>query len=226
MLVLRDSECTVEALTSTLKEAVAKAVRDRVSILDVHLSMHGGQDTDLSGDEDDKLDEFVYCCDSISSKRNFLWDDELHSIFSGLNGSDVFLRWRNDLCHSGTQYRTIAQQSLPRCIPTPASLGAAVKRTAQERGFLDAILASFRPKPVKKSNTFQFRYEIWGACRDNQTAADAFVEGKFQGAFTWAYAKAIREARSISPTPALLKRVKTLLKQGGYEQVPQLAINL
>lgn len=69
-------------------------------------------------------------------------------------------------------------------------------------------------------------------CRDNQTSADASIEGKYNGALTWSVLKALKaaraarrrgEARSVTIAPptweALVKDIRTRLM--GYSQVPQ-----
>ncbi|KAI8848687.1 caspase domain-containing protein [Chytridium lagenaria] len=63
----------------------------------------------------------------------------------------------------------------------------------------------------------------WSGCRDEQTSADAHIEGKASGAMSWAFMKAMNESQS--PTYVdVLRRVRELLVEGRYAQVPQLSI--
>merc|ERR1712232_336311 len=48
---------------------------------------------------------------------------------------------------------------------------------------------------------------VFSGCQDNQTSADAMIGGKRQGAFTWAFTKALTDMKF----------------RGNYEQVPGLA---
>jgi hypothetical protein len=60
-------------------------------------------------------------------------------------------------------------------------------------------------------------YMISG-CMDSQTSAEAFIQKKAQGAMTWAWLECIKK----NPTwRELLSSMRTLLKKGGYAQIPQ-----
>lgn len=59
-------------------------------------------------------------------------------------------------------------------------------------------------------------------CQDDQTSADAYINRTFQGALTWAFLTQL----SATPRPtwkALLLGMRTLLKNRGFTQVPQLS---
>jgi hypothetical protein len=59
-------------------------------------------------------------------------------------------------------------------------------------------------------------------CQDNQTSADAYINRTFQGALTWAFLTQL--AATPRPTwKALLLGMRTLLKNRGFTQVPQLS---
>jgi hypothetical protein len=59
-------------------------------------------------------------------------------------------------------------------------------------------------------------------CQDNQTSADAYINRTFQGALTWAFLTQL--AATPRPTwKALLVGMRTLLKNRGFTQVPQLS---
>ncbi|KAJ3207597.1 Ca(2+)-dependent cysteine protease [Dinochytrium kinnereticum] len=62
----------------------------------------------------------------------------------------------------------------------------------------------------------------WSGCRDEQTSADAHIEGRASGAMSWAFIKAMNESQN--PTYVdLLRRVRQLLQEGRYSQIPQLS---
>jgi hypothetical protein len=59
-------------------------------------------------------------------------------------------------------------------------------------------------------------------CRDTQTSADAFIGGSYNGALTYHLVKVLRQAKGKVTYRRLHKDVIALLKQGRYDQVPQL----
>ena len=59
-------------------------------------------------------------------------------------------------------------------------------------------------------------------CKDNQSSTDAYIDGRYQGAFTWALTKVIRENLDTEWQKAHEKTVELL---SGYSQEPQLSGN-
>jgi hypothetical protein len=69
---------------------------------------------------------------------------------------------------------------------------------------------------------FNTRHMLLSGCRDNQTSADAYINGQYQGAMTAALAAAMDQSRDadwIVDHTAMLK----YLSANGYTQVPQLS---
>lgn len=61
-------------------------------------------------------------------------------------------------------------------------------------------------------------------CREKQTAADAYIDGKFQGAMTAYALKVMRKADFDLTYAELLDRTNKALRLGGYTQVAQMAV--
>jgi len=59
-------------------------------------------------------------------------------------------------------------------------------------------------------------------CRDTQTSADAFINGRFNGALTFAIVQAIRKGRGRLTYRELHDHTAAELKKRKFEQVPQL----
>ena len=59
-------------------------------------------------------------------------------------------------------------------------------------------------------------------CRDSQTSADAFINGRYNGALTYGLVSAIRKAKGKLTYQDLHDRVSAVLKQQKFDQVPQL----
>ena len=59
-------------------------------------------------------------------------------------------------------------------------------------------------------------------CRDTQTSADAFINGRFNGALTFALVEAIRKSKGRLTYRQWHDRAAEVLKARKFEQVPQL----
>lgn len=57
-------------------------------------------------------------------------------------------------------------------------------------------------------------------CNDCQTSADAYINGKSNGAMTWSLLEALKQKQNCS-WRELIKEMRDLLKTNGYEQIPQ-----
>jgi hypothetical protein len=60
---------------------------------------------------------------------------------------------------------------------------------------------------------------LWSACESDQTSADAYIDGKWQGAFSAAFRKFFKVGRSRSD---IIYYARKWLKDNQYEQVPHL----
>lgn len=190
-------------------------VRDSVpgDRLFFHFSGHGSQVRDRDGDElKDHLDE-ILCPHDMMWDGNYIVDDELEKIFSKVPGEanlDVFL----DCCHSGTATRfapasfECPSENLPRgrFIQPPADI-----LCREEEDLLTHRLFAG-----------QINHVLFSGCRDNQTSADAFIDGHYNGAFTYYFCKHIRDTGGNVTRKELLKRVRASLKFNRYDQEPQL----
>eukprot|EP00438_Fugacium_kawagutii_P034776 Skav236240 [mRNA] locus=scaffold829:247970:249337:- [translate_table: standard] len=68
-------------------------------------------------------------------------------------------------------------------------------------------------------------HQLWvfSGCQDDQTSADAHVDGIYQGAFTWALLKALKGDDFTADYRTLMIQLKSNLEQGRYKQVPALS---
>ena len=60
-------------------------------------------------------------------------------------------------------------------------------------------------------------------CRDDQTSADTFEDGKPCGAFTWAFLKALQSLPSDTPLERVVLETRSILVKHGYDQIPQVS---
>ncbi len=64
------------------------------------------------------------------------------------------------------------------------------------------------------------RHVLLAGCEDRQTAADAYIDDDYRGAFTWALSKAIKDASGDLTYDELITHAGANLQS--YEQRPQL----
>jgi hypothetical protein len=62
-------------------------------------------------------------------------------------------------------------------------------------------------------------------CRDSQTSADAYINGKYQGALTFSFLKTMDELDYCFTSKQIISRIKTYLNENGYPQIPTLSLS-
>jgi len=205
--VITDREATTFNILRALEMLVHKAQPG--DLLVFHFSGHGSQVLDTSGDEKDKLDE-ILCPVDLDWSSNIIRDDDLAGIFGSLPAGvhlEVFL----DCCHSGTGLRLVPNPTAAlrsRFLPPPPELLPAGRKLGS-----NGCLRRLRPNKAQV---------LWAACRANQYAADALLDGRYGGAFTTFFCDRIRQAGGSIYRKDLLKGMRADLKKGGFIQVPQL----
>jgi len=181
-----------------------------------HFSGHGSQIRDRDGDElKDNLDE-ILCPHDMDWDGTYIVDDELGKFFGTLP-KGINLEVLLDCCHSGTGTREARGiESLPqdlsfkpRFLTPPADILARIDDDELEVR-----------KLVKGGNPLN--HALFSGCKDNQTSADAYIKGSYNGAFTYYFCKHLRDTQGELSRGDLLKRVRASLRQYGFSQVPQL----
>ena len=59
-------------------------------------------------------------------------------------------------------------------------------------------------------------------CRSDQVSADAYIDGDYHGALTFYLCRAVQELTYTGSYRAVVDHASRLLREDGYEQVPQL----
>jgi hypothetical protein len=218
IVTLKDDQATKAAIMKNLKEMVDGANAGKYSYLVYSHSGHGTQVPDLSGDESDRADE-AFCPHDLATRGSrwspdyIITDDELHDLFVQLP-KDLLLEVYLDTCHSGTGLKAadFLLDRRPRYMPPPSWEAFEMVREAGIRGLGDTFLE----KGVALTH-----HILWAGCRSDQTSADALIDGKWHGAFTYCFAKAMHEDSTL-PRKDILKKVRACLKKGHFTQVAQL----
>lgn len=77
-----------------------------------------------------------------------------------------------------------------------------------------------RPRIIKHiARSVDMKWIAFSACQDYQTAADAYIGGAYNGAFTWAAMKVLRPEMTYYDW---FLATKTLLAQSSFEQIPEM----
>jgi len=204
--ILVDERATKQGILDRLKWLLDGAKEGDELVF--HYSGHGSQVRDRDGDElEDQLDEIL--CPHDLDWDDPLTDDRLAELFKQLP-KGVYLTMLCDSCHSGTISKSISKIHRN----TSKSINAPFDIQARAYGMI-------LPKnKIGKKDKGTQRHILVSGCKDNQTSADAYIDGKYQGAFTWALTKTIRENPDIQWNQAHEKIVETL---NGYSQEPQLS---
>lgn len=233
MTILTDAQATKANIMANLKAMVADAKAGKLGYLMFSLSSHGTQMNDTSGDEPDGKDEAFVPYD-IAEKRgswdpaHIISDDELHDLFVQLPAT-VLLEVYLDTCHSGTGLRGAEfGPHAPRAryiAPPDHEFG---KKTAKMRGF---TLSGPPSSSVKKGATSTGKeavagahHMLWTGCKANQTSADAYFNGRYNGAFTYYFIKVMRDTKNTLSRKDVIAKMRTLM-QGKFAQSPQLEGN-
>jgi hypothetical protein len=178
-----------------LKALLALIVSDATELY-FHYSGHGISVRDLDGDEDDGKDECLVPLDYRYG--NMILDDEIRGLLYCLSERQRMFCVL-DCCHSGT--------------------GMDLKYNLYERygGRYLSMMDDRKQRPTRGQCI------MLSGCQDPQTSADAWEEGKFQGAMTYSFLRALEECGSRARYEDLIKRIRAILKEKGYSQLPSLS---
>ncbi|MBK8117685.1 MAG: caspase family protein [Candidatus Accumulibacter sp.] len=231
MSVLTDAQATKANIMARLNTMVADAKAGKLNYLVFSLSSHGTQMNDSSGDEPDGKDE-AFVPHDIAEKdgawdpAHIISDDELHDLFVQLP-ANVLLEVYLDTCHSGTGLRG-AEFGLhaPRArfiAPPEHEFGT---KFASVRGFtLDRPAAGKKGAAVaEKAPVAGANHVLWTGCKADQTSADAYFSGRYNGAFTYYLIKVVRESQNKLSRKETVTKMRKLMKTG-FAQSPQLEGN-
>lgn len=112
---------------------------------------------------------------------------------------------------------------IERYLPSPSILSG---HRIEEEGSLAGEQSAptlFAPRAQTQGLvTADLREVLITACRDTQTSADAFIDGTFNGALTYAIVDMMRRRKGRLTYRELHEGVVEVLKNRKFEQVPQL----
>ena len=215
--VLTDADATKANVLSKLTDIIGKAKAGKLDHVVFSFSSHGTQVPDQNGDETvDHVDEAFACYDIAQKggdwdRDTVIIDDELHALLSDIPKGvlvEVFL----DTCHSGTGLKDLLPGQKARFLPPPTRRG------------MQRLAAKSDPKGYQelvKTTPAATRAVLFAGCKADQTSADAYFDGRYSGAFTYYFLKALAQDGASSRT-ALLTATSQSLRSGDFTQRAQL----
>jgi len=187
-----------------------------------HYSGHGSQCHDTTGSEPDGKNECICPLDCIGGPwpDTIILDNEIYKVFfedlpDGVKCLCVF-----DCCHSAT----VADLQCTRDIFAPQEdVGSRFLEPPEEvQSALDAVVPG--PRNVASQDSANPAKLVWtvSGCQDNQTSADATLDGQRQGALSWALRNALQQHGFRMRYEDLLHATRKNL-DGRFEQIPALS---
>jgi len=222
---LLDDRATTTNMRTEIRRLLSKAKRGDVLLL--HFSGHGSNVPDKNGDEADFRDEIL--CPTDLDWKLPLTDDWLRTTFDGLPAG-VNLTVIFDCCHSGTATRAIEPMDAPikeRYLPSPWDLMAVESGRSLKGKFRTGIGApprSRKSRSAAASDVVQAKIPevLITGCRDDQTSADAYIQGSYNGALTYHLSAALNAKRGKLTYRELHADTIDRIRKGRFTQVPQL----
>lgn len=188
-------------------------------VLYFHYSGHGSQIFDASGDEADRFDEII-CPVDIDWVTKVIRDDDLKRIFDRVP-TGVNLTVSLDSCNSGTgldQMESLQVYGVGaargdftgRYMPPPAEIAEMIA----------AAHATAKAREVQSRDVNSSALLISG-CQAQQTSADAYINGMWQGAATYAMRTALTQDKRMSYR-TLVRSMNDEMIARGFTQRPEL----
>jgi hypothetical protein len=231
--VLKDNEVIKTNLKQHWKWLTENAVNGDTLVF--HFSGHGSNVEDLDGDEEDARDEITCLYDmDFNNPNSYILDDEWYEWVKQVN-PEANLIILKDTCHSGGSSRLLPIQDengLPNIILARESeidkIGTShhvsIKDVADGRFLIPPDLSTNQwgnNKHVNRSVSMASD-GVTGvhlmACQEDQTAADAYINGSFNGAFTYYLCETLRINSELSSRD-LIDKVTEMLRHR-YFQIP------
>lgn len=232
--VITDHEANRTNILNGLSWLTAEAKEDDTLVFDY--SGHGSQVnvTDLTDNlEVDRRDEII--CDVCLDWSNPIRDHQIGAFFKNTPKTcDIFVLL--DSCHSGTALRNILGTPMEigggptvvnRFMPPPLSNvllnPALIINEDLTFQYADPIINPKAAKPrFLVSTAEQGDAVLISGCRDDQTSADAYINGRYNGAATFSLINTLTKYNFDLSYEQLITGMNDYMIKNGYTQNPQL----
>ncbi len=242
--ILTDKAATYRAMVEGLEWLTApEPGGDQSDVRVFHYSGHGSYQADKNGDESDGRDEALCPYDY---HNGLLIDDDLNKLYAKVpKGSNLTLLM--DCCHSGTNQKGQGRTTY-RFLRVSDEEEARIEQArekylADRKAFVKSEIRALRKLHDPSDEEIDTRIDkalkafdrkrgnfgnvtnrqgnlLLAGCKAAQTSADAEIEGKFHGAFTYFLGEAIKALGPQASYKSLIAHMGPNLR--GYDQTPQL----
>lgn len=222
--LLANEQATRDGILAAIDALIAATGNDEIVV--VHYAGHGGQVTDLEGDEPSGLDSTLQPIDTEGwqGKNLDITDDELALKLDALGRRTRFITLIIDCCHSGTITRDAMGargRSTPPDRRSPAELLKVGRKPLPDVG-------RGGPTPPGPSGWLPLteKYVVISGCRDEEIAYEYWPpEGRgaiTHGALSWFLAHELRQARPGTTYRDVFERAAALVNANNPAQRPQM----
>jgi len=232
--IITDRQCTKSNIISGLKKLISNTTSGDTILF--HYSGHGSQvvvNDWTNNPEPDGRDEIL--CPYDLDWNNPLRDNDLNDIFKSIpKGVKPIILL--DCCHSGSGLR---DNPLPptsayygkfknKFIPPPISNMLSNPLVSlddhlnfvfpeSDRSNVQTQLKKFMVDTIEQADCI-----LLSGCRDNQTSADAFISGRYHGAFTFSLIQTLSKFNFKITYYDLITNINAAISKMGFKQTPQL----
>ena len=218
---LLDSKATNIEICKALLGAITSLAPDDVLV--IHYSGHGTYVPDKNGDEVSGNDS-CWCPHDIMTAGP-ITDDTIYSILRKKpTGSRIVVF--SDSCFSGTVLRAFGDPGAGKPRFMPPSVFLKNNKSFSVTDLVGGIqLRDFQDNVIDDatiSKDVGGTLLLMSGCQDNQTSADAYFSGRYNGAFTYFMLKALREMPEGASYKQWFKKIREYLPSYEYSQAPNL----
>ncbi|HEX3576949.1 MAG TPA: caspase family protein, partial [Thermoanaerobaculia bacterium] len=200
IVTLTDQAATREAILVGIEQLVNAAAKDDVILF--YYAGHGSQVRNSLSEERDKLDESLVPADSRIGAAD-IRDKELRMLFNRVLDRGARLTVILDNCHSSSGARGLGTGAQPRGVKPDL------------RDVADGVSV---PRPESRGAL------VLAATQDVDAAWETRdAEGKFRGAFSWAWMRSMRDAASGEPAMETFLRAQARMRAETPFQQPTIA---
>ena len=204
--LLTDKQATKKGIVTKIKWLIEGA--EPGDQLLFHYSGHGAQAPSLFPElEKDRLDEVICPYDFNGSNDTTLRDKELAHLFAGIPKGVHFI-WISDSCHA-------EDLSRDPIMPWEGQYRYFIGANKENYGIDDTL------PPISSPITTPLNGALLSACKSFELSADAFINNRYNGAFTHYLIKNLMEYGNDKPMDLIIQLVNADLRHNGYDQNPQ-----
>lgn len=216
--ILLDERATKKNIVERIKWLLSEQmVHDKVLFW---FSGHGAYlpNRDPSKDYEYTGNDQLICPVDFDWNGTYILDDDFHALIKDKRPSCQFTAVM-DCCHSGTFYRDVH--------------GFAWGAYRKDKAILPPLDIALRDnaynpkvghKPILKPRKPTIPgFKMISGCKDTQTSADAYIDGEYRGALSWALQKTWGENPKVNLTD-LMRVACDDLAEAGYAQEPQMSV--